>query len=59
MKRGRRLGAAAPAELKLSSRLADNSALVDPDKLRLIDASGDPITVVDENGVTVGNIDVA
>ena len=32
--------------------------LVDADKLRLIDERGVPITVVDENGVSVGDIDI-
>lgn len=36
-----------------------DGGLVDADKLRLIDDTGTPITVVDENGVTVGDIDIA
>ena len=36
-----------------------NDPLVDAEGLRLIDARGVPITVIDENGVTVGDIDVA
>jgi len=32
--------------------------LVNADKIRLVDASGDPITVIDKDGVTVGDIDV-
>lgn len=33
--------------------------LVDAEGLRLIDERGVPITIVDENGVTVGDIDIA
>jgi hypothetical protein len=35
-----------------------NDPVVDADRLRLIDGRGNPITVVDENGVNVGGIDV-
>jgi len=36
----------------------DANDLLNADRLRLIDGRGVPITVVDENGVTLGDIDV-
>ena len=48
----------APGDTELIT-ITDPLALVDAEGLRLIDERGVPITVVDENGVTVGDIDVA
>jgi hypothetical protein len=48
----------APGETEIVPVLIEDS-LVNARKLRLIDDTGAPITVVDENGVTVGDIDVA
>ncbi len=46
-------GATAPVKFSL-----DADDLLNADRLRLIDERGVPITVVDENGVVVGDIDV-
>lgn len=47
-----------PGETKLVTVNLDASDLVNADGLRLLDGAGRGITVIDENGVTVGDIDL-
>ena len=47
-----------PVTITVDDLLDPNDSLVDAEKLRLIDGRGVPITVVDENGVTVGTGDL-
>jgi len=48
----------APGETEVLTVNLDANDLLNADRLRLIDGRGKSITVIDENGVTVGDIDV-